>query len=138
MALFIAHLYNSHYAPSTVNTYISALGYSHKLLGFADPSKVFYVSQILIGYNKVGFRLDSRLPITLPILDPLISVAPSLQGSPYQISQFQTMCSLAFFAFLRIGEITSVKNSGANPSLHWYLLPAPVLAILVGYVCMGG
>ena len=106
MALFIAYMFNFHYAPSTVTTYISALGYSHKLLGFPDPSKVFYVSQILKGYKKVGFRLDSRLPITLPILDRLVSIAPFLQGSTYQISQFQAMCSLAFYAFLRIGEMT--------------------------------
>lgn len=46
---------------------------------------------MLKGFNKVGFRLDSRLPITLPILDKLISVAPSLVGSPYQICQFQAM-----------------------------------------------
>ena len=51
----------------------------------------------------MGFRLDSRLPITLPILDRLLAMAPFLQGSPYQISQFQAMCSLAFYAFLRIG-----------------------------------
>ena len=50
MALFIAYMFNFHYAPSTVTTYISALGYSHKLLGFPDPFKVFYVSQILKGY----------------------------------------------------------------------------------------
>lgn len=58
---------------------------------------------MLKGFNKVGFRLDSRLPITLPILDKLISVLTSLVGSRYQICQFQAMCSLA----LRIGEMTS-------------------------------
>ena len=120
MALFIAYMFNFHYAPSTVTTYISALGYSHKLLGFPDPSKVFYVSQILKGYKKVGFRLDSRLPITLPILDRLVSIAPFLQGSTYQISQFQAMCSLAFYAFLRIGEMTTHFNSNANPPLQLY------------------
>lgn len=83
-------------------TYVSCLGYCHKLKGFSDPSKVFYVAQMLKGFNKVGFRLDSCLPITLPILDKLISVAPSLVGSPYQICQFQAMCSLAFFAFLQL------------------------------------
>ena len=51
----IAYMFNFHYAPSTVTTYISALGYSHKLLGFPDPSKVFYASQILKGYKKSGF-----------------------------------------------------------------------------------
>ena len=113
MALFIAYMFNFHYSPSTVTTYISALGYSHKLLGFPDPSKVFYVSQILKGYKNVGFRLDSRLPITLPILDRLVSIAPFLQGSTYQIS-------LVFYAFLRIGEMTTHFNSTANPPLQLY------------------
>lgn len=117
LALFIAYLFNAQYAPSTVTTYISTLGYVHKLRGFPDPSKVFYVSQILKGYGKVGFRLDSRLPITLPILDKLVSSATSLQGSTYQICQFQAMCALAFYAFLRIGEITSVPGGYSNP-LH--------------------
>ena len=122
MALFISYLYNSSYAPSTVNTYISALGYCHKLMGLPDPSKVFYVSQMLKGYGKVGFRLDSRLPITLPILNRLVAAASSLEGSAYQIIQFQAMCSLAFYAFLRIGEITSVSKQGAPPPLHLYQL----------------
>ena len=114
LALFIAYLFNAQYAPSTVTTYVSTLGYVHKLMGFPDPSKVFYVSQILKGYSKIGFRLDSRLPITLPILDRLVSSANSLQGSVYQMCQFQAMCSLAFYAFLRIGEITSAGGY-SNP-----------------------
>ena len=97
MALLISYLYNSSYASSTVNTYISALGYCHKLMGLSDPSKVFSVSQMLKGYGKVGFCLDSRLPITLPILNRLVAAASSLEGSAYQIIQFQPMCSLAFW-----------------------------------------
>ena len=107
LALFVAYMFDSHYAPSTVNTYVSALGYSHKLIGFSDPTKFFYVSQLLKGYGKIGFRLDSRLPITLPILQKVISAAPRLPGSHYSMCQFQAMCSLAFFGFLRIGEITA-------------------------------
>ena len=91
-------------------------------MGFSDPAKVFYVSQMLKGYNKVGFRLDSRLPITLPILDKLISAATSLEGSAYQICQFRAMCSLAFYAFLRIGEMTSVPGRDANPPLNLFQL----------------
>ena len=91
-------------------------------MGLSDPSKVFYVSQMLKGYGKVGFRLDSRLPITLPILDRLVAAASSLEGSAYEIIQFQAMCSLAFYAFLRIGEITSVSKQGAPSPLQLYQL----------------
>lgn len=107
LALFVAYMFDSNYAPSTVNTYVSALGYSHKLMGFSDPTKVFYVSQMLKGYGKIGFRLDSRLPITLPILQKVISNAPGLPGSHYSVCQFQAMCTLAFFGFLHIGHITA-------------------------------
>ena len=91
-------------------------------MGLSDPSKVFYVSQMLKEYGKVGFRLDSRLPITLPILNRLVAAASSPEGSAYQIIQFQAMCSLAFYAFLLIGEITSVSKQGAPPPLHLYQL----------------
>jgi len=75
LALFIAYLFDNHYAPSTVTTYVSALGYSHKLSGFPDPSQAFFIMQMLKGYSKLLARLDSRLPITLPILHQIIEAA---------------------------------------------------------------
>ena len=95
LALFIAYLFERNYAPSTVNTYISAIGYSHKLSGVLDPTRTFYIIQMLKGYDKTGTRLGSRLPITLPILSGLFEVSPQIVGSRYQMHQFQAMCSLA-------------------------------------------
>lgn len=119
IALFIAYLYDKNYAPSTVNTYVSAIGYTHKLYQLPDPSKVFFVLQLLRGYNKVGFRLDSRLPIALPILHKLFSASPHITGSPYQITMFKAMCALAFYAFLRVGEMTMTsKNTASILQLH--------------------
>ena len=43
LALFIVSLFDNHYAPSTVSTYVSALGYSHKLSEFPDPSQTFFL-----------------------------------------------------------------------------------------------
>ena len=48
--LFIAYMFDKQYAPSTVSSYVSVLGYSHKFLGFADPTKAFFVIQMLKGY----------------------------------------------------------------------------------------
>ena len=70
---------------------------------------------MLKGYGKNRARLDSRLPITLPILQRLIEVSPRLAGSQYQICQFKAMCSLASFAFLKIGEMTATNNAGGQP-----------------------
>ena len=115
LALFVAYLFDNHYAPSTVSTYVSALGYSHKLAGFPDPSQAFFIIQMLKGYSKLGARLDSRLPITLPILHKIIAAASRFSCSKYQICQFQAMCSIAFYAFLRVGEMTYTNRHGPRP-----------------------
>ena len=57
--LFIAYLIDLQYAASTINTYVPALSYSHKLSGFPDPSKAFVVIQMLKGYGKLEAKLDT-------------------------------------------------------------------------------
>ena len=114
LALFIAYMYNRNYAPSTVSSYVSALGYSHKFLGYSDPTKAFFIIQMLKGYNELGDRLDARLPITLPVLQKLIESSAALSISEFQCFQFRAMSTTAFFAFLRIGEMT--HNSAKDAS----------------------
>ena len=114
LALFIAYMYNRNYAPSTVSSYVSALGYSHKFLGYSDPTKAFFIIQMLKGYNKLGYRLDARLPITLSVLQKLIESSATLSISEFQCCQFRAMRTTAFFAFLRIGEMT--YNSAKDAS----------------------
>lgn len=122
LALFIAYMYDKNYAPSTVSSYVSALGYSHKFLGFPDPTKAFFIIQMIKGYTKLGSRVDSRLPITLPILHRIIESSSQLAISRYSCCQFQAMCSLAFFAFLRVGEMTITSHNQGNSPLQVHQL----------------
>ena len=92
---------------------MSALGYSHKFLGYSDPTKAFFI-QMLKGCNKLGHQLDARLPITLPVLQKLIESSATLFISKFQCCQFRAMCTTAFFAFPRIGEMT--YNSAKDAS----------------------
>ena len=50
LALFVAYLFDNNYASSTVNTYVFALGYYHRLAGLRDPTKTFYIRGMLKGY----------------------------------------------------------------------------------------
>jgi hypothetical protein len=61
LALFIVYLFDRNYASSTVNTYISAICYSHKLSSLPDPTRVFYITQMLKGYAKNGIRSRQSL-----------------------------------------------------------------------------
>ena len=84
---------------------MSALGYSQKFLGYSDPTKAFIV-QRLKAKNRLGYRLDALLPITLSVLQKLIQSSATLSISEYQCCQFRAMCTTAFFAFPRIREMT--------------------------------
>ena len=117
LALFIAYLFERNYASSTVNTYVSALGYFHRLAGHCDPTKTFYIIEMLKGYGKLCHKLDSRLPITLPILVRMMQASNDVCVSQYQSYMFKAMCSMAFFAFLRIGEITVSKRESFSSNL---------------------
>lgn len=103
-----------------MSTYVSALGYCHKLSGFPDPTKVFFIVQMLKGYGKLGSRLDSRLPITLPILHRILESSVQFCHTPYDSCLFQAMCSLAFFACMRVGELTltTTRERGSLIQLH--------------------
>lgn len=122
LALFIAYMYDRHYAPSTVNTYVSALGYCHKLSGFPDPTKAFFIVQMLKGYGKLGSCLDSRLPITLPILNRILESSVEICSTPYDRRLFQAMCSLAFFACMRVGEFTGTTSRKIGPLVQLHQL----------------
>ena len=72
LALFIAFLAEQKYAASTVASYISALSNPHKLASLFDPTKSEMIQLALRGYSKLNPSADSRLPITLPILENII------------------------------------------------------------------
>ena len=73
---------------------------------------------MLKGYGKTVIRLDTRLPITLPILGQFLQVSPSICTSQYVCCLFKAMCTVAFFAFLYIGEMTTSSGSSNVLQLH--------------------
>ena len=72
---------------------------------------------MLKGYGKINFRLDCRLPISLPILHSIVQAVDSMSLSLYDKSLFKAMCLFAFSTFSRIGEITA-NNAGNNIQLN--------------------
>ena len=111
LILFIAHLYCRGYTLSKVLTYISAIGYVHRLAGLPDPTESHLIKTALKGYVKLAPSIDKRLPITLPILLQLGNTFHYTLPSLYKIRLFKAMCALAFFAALHVGEITSCANT---------------------------
>ena len=121
LVLFTAHLYELNYSPSTVLTYLSAIGYVHRLANLPDPSKSEQVKLMLRGYSNLKpADTDSRLPITLPLLERTLQALDVTQSSHFQQKLAKAMCSLAFFATLRVGEITIRPGQALRNVIHFY------------------
>ena len=121
----MSHLYSLRYTSSTVSSYLPAIGYAHRLAGVKDPTETALIRQILKGCSKLTPVHDMRLPITLLILRQIIASFQHTTGSAYKLQMLTAMCSLAFFAFLRIGEIT------VNGKDHNNLIRLPQVESLV-------
>lgn len=107
---FICHLYSQNYAPPTILTYVSAVAFVNKIYGAPDPCQSFLVRKLLEGSKKLGQSSDTRLPITINILQKLIDVLQHSESSFYNRTLMSAMLLLAFHGFLRIGEITATSQ----------------------------
>lgn len=110
MVLYIAYCYTQRLAASTTRTHISALSFTFQLGGFEDITQHFLIKKQLQGFTKLNPSSDSRLPITPSILTKLFAVLPHISNSAFFKSILQAMFLLAFYAFLRVGEMTNTGS----------------------------
>lgn len=106
LALFIAYLSAKKLAPSTITSYLSAIGYVHKIKGYTDPTKSFLIHKLLTALSRRRLA-DLRLPITRPVLHELIRSLRHTNSSAYQRCLYSAMFLLAFYGFFRIGELAA-------------------------------
>ena len=108
--LFIGALQEAGYAPTSMVTYVSALGFAHKFKGFADPTSSFKVQKVLAAAIRLRPSMDNRLPITLNILSRLNNSLQHTVDSPYLRVLFKAMFIVSFFGLMRMGEVTQEKS----------------------------
>ena len=109
--LYISFMVNQGYAVSTISSNLSAISFFHKLLAFDDPTNHFIVKKIMSGAQKIHRNVDTRIPITLEILQKLMDTIHHFSSSIYETLLYRSMFSLMFHAFLRIGEVTESQNN---------------------------
>ncbi len=110
ISLYIASLVQKKLARSTIISHISAINFVHVINGWASPSTHPVLSKIIRHFNVTKVS-DARKPISVDLLLRLISSLPSVYTSSYQVILFKAMFLLAFFALLRISEITTNKSN---------------------------
>lgn len=117
LSAYIGHCYRKGFAASTTSTLISSLSFIFQLGNYTDITKHFTIRKMLQGFRKSKPSSDSRLQITPTILKKIIHALEFTTTSAFTKSLFRAMFTLAFCAFLRVGELT--KTNG--PSQHFLL-----------------
>ena len=109
---FVCHLSTKGYAHSTVNAYLSGIAFHIKIRHpfHFDPTQTFIVRKLLQGLQRRRHKVDKRLPMTLDILKHIPSALASVCSSSYEALLFSAAFCIAFFGFLRIGEIAIVSK----------------------------
>lgn len=108
--MFIAHLSLKGLAHATISSYISGIGFKCKLLGVSDNTQNFLIRNLLEGIKRSNHSKDCRLPITKHILEKLIKTTSLVCSSNFEAILFSTAFSVAYHAFLRVGEFTLSSN----------------------------
>ena len=105
LALFISFLDSRNLSPSTILSYLSAIGYIHKMKGLHDPTKAKFLIQKLLTSLSRQKSCDVRLPISKPNLHDLVSSLQHTNSLAAQRILFSAMFLTAFYGFFRIGEL---------------------------------
>ena len=115
LALFVSYLHARKLAPSTIKSYLSAIGYVHKLKGLRDPTRAFIIDKLLTALSRQSSS-DIRLPISRPVLHALVGSLNHNNSSAFHRTLFSTMFLIAFYGFFRIGELAA-KNANSGGSV---------------------
>ena len=86
--------------------YVSGLASTLRLHCLPDETNHFIVRKLLEGCRHRNARQDQRLPITNDILRCIIPALNSVCLNQFESNLFRVAFLLAFYGFLRIGEIT--------------------------------
>ena len=110
---FVAFLARSGLAPSTVKTYLAAVRHTQVVRGLPEPrqeSRLPRLQLVQRGMQKTRAeagrtQTDTRLPITLPVLQLLHRVWSGESGGG-DGNMLWAAAAMCFFGFFRSGEIT--------------------------------
>lgn len=114
---FVAYLSTQEMAPSTVKSYLSGISFKCKLNGFADVTQFFIVKKMISGLSRLNDRVDSRLPISPELLVKIIQTLPLVCSSSYESALFAALFSVAYYGFLRVGELVVANKSDFGHAL---------------------
>ena len=113
---FLSFLQSKNYRPSTIQSYLSAISFGHKIRGFQDPQDSFLLNKFMIGIKRMSTASDQLQPITVQRLTELIGLVETLRTTSYIKKLLKAVFSLLYHGCLRISELA--KSGRADHALR--------------------
>lgn len=108
LVYYFPYLFSKDHAATAISSYLSAISYIHKLNSIWGSMFVLFNTKIAL--IKLKPSQDARIPITKNILHQICDFLPVTVSNAFEIAMFRAMFLLAFYGFLRVGEITSCQK----------------------------
>lgn len=115
--LFISCCFEKAYSASTISTYISGIGFFHKINNWCDPTQLFVVRKLLEGCRRSRPSSDNRAPITFSVLTRVVGALHSVCFSNYEVKLFTAAYLLTYYGMLRVSEVVFTTQAQANRPL---------------------
>lgn len=96
---------------STLQGYVSAVAFAHKVRGLRDPTSSFIFKKFMTGLKRDGRSHDQLQPVSSTMLKELINLVPCLKTDNYTKILLRSVMSLLYHACLRVSEITVSPNA---------------------------
>lgn len=116
---FIAFLSSRNLSYSTVKCYLSGISFHLQISQECDSTKFFIVKKMLEGLRRLKPTKDVRSPITYPLLMRIVNSLEVLCKNRYEFFLFSSAFLLAYFALLRVGELTLSNKNSADKILNF-------------------
>ena len=113
-AMFITYLSMKSYAPSTIHSYISALGHINQLKKGKSLSNSLQCRKLLDGIDKSKPPSKTREPVTLEILHRLIDSTNYIIHDIYTITLYKALYASMFYMCTRVGEVANSHGNSKN------------------------
>ena len=129
MNKFIAFLSLGQLAPSTISSYVSGVRHHLMFRNLPTFEDNFLLKLVLKGVSNSHEQLDIRLPISLDILQKMITALDIMAASPYEVSLYAAILSAGFFGLLHPEEM--VYSDHALVATNIYISSTKVVCLLL-------
>lgn len=114
IALFVSHLHKRGFSATSIKTYLSAIGYVHKIMCLNDPTNHFLITRLVHGAQCLAPTYDLRLPITVPVLNKITTAIYHVASNIFHFRLIQAMFLFAFSSLAWCGKIALSAKDKEN------------------------